>query len=204
LSQAREDARGMRHRRRTCSEEGRSRVPTWGKNRLTMMGEEDGEDGLRRPQSTAEGRAAGVAEPLAPSPRWRAGDGEPKATHVPLWVAPGEPGGHPRARSPPGSKIGLQCSERGRPGYFENFRLPSPSSLYNFSTPGGNLEPGIWNPAPMAGAQFTYGGFQIWNPAPMAGSKFGTRVPNLEPGSYGGFHIWNPAPMAGAIFGIWP
>ena len=117
MSQAREDARGMRHRRRTCSEEGRRRVPTWERNRGTTMGEEDGEDGLRRPQSTAEGGASGGAEPWAPSPRWRAGDGEPKATHVPLWVAPGEPGGHPRARSPPGSKIGLQCSERGRSGY---------------------------------------------------------------------------------------
>jgi hypothetical protein len=28
----------------------------------------------------------------------------------------GAPGGHPRPRSPPGSKIGLQCSERGRSG----------------------------------------------------------------------------------------
>ena len=139
-SQAREDARGMRHRRRTCSEEGRRRVPTWGKNRLTMMGEEDGEDGLRRPQSTAEGRAAGVAEPLAPSPRWGAGDGEPKATHVPLWVAPGEPGGHPRARSPPGSKIGLQCSERGGPGTLGH----SPSAIGHGPCPMaiGHVEPG--------------------------------------------------------------
>ena len=41
---------------------------------------------------------------------------EPKVSHVSLWVAPGRAGGHPRPRSPPGSKIGLQCSERGRSG----------------------------------------------------------------------------------------
>ena len=85
--------------------------------RPPMQGEKDGEDALRRPQSTAEGGASGGAEPWAPSPRWRARDGEPKANHVSLWVAPGTPGRHPRPRSPPGSKIGLQCSERGRSGY---------------------------------------------------------------------------------------
>ena len=56
-----------------------------------LLGEKDGEDALRRPQSTAEGGASGGAEPWAP-------------------------GWHPRPRSPPGSKIGLQCSERGRSG----------------------------------------------------------------------------------------
>ena len=65
-----------------------------------MMGEEDGEDGLRRPQSTAEGGASGGAEPWAPSPRWRARNGEPKASHVSLWVAPGTPGGAPEAAVP--------------------------------------------------------------------------------------------------------
>ena len=56
-----------------------------------LVGEKDGEDALRRPQSTAEGGASGGAEPWAP-------------------------GWHPRPWSPPGSKIVLQCSERGMSG----------------------------------------------------------------------------------------
>ena len=50
-----------------------------------LLGEKDGEDALRRPESTAEGGASGGAEPWAPG-----------------WPS--------RPRSPPGSKIVLQCS----------------------------------------------------------------------------------------------
>ena len=81
----------MCYRSRTRPQDGGRRVPTRGKKRLTTQGEKEGEDALRRPQSTAEGGASGGAEPLAP-------------------------GWHPRPRSPPGSKIVLQCSERGRSG----------------------------------------------------------------------------------------
>ena len=56
-----------------------------------LLGEKDGEDALRRPESTAEGGAFGGAEPWAPG-----------------WPS--------RPRSPPGSKVVLQCSERGRSG----------------------------------------------------------------------------------------
>ena len=37
--------------------------PHEGKKQLTMLGEKDGEDALRRPQSTAEGGASGGAGP---------------------------------------------------------------------------------------------------------------------------------------------
>ena len=50
--------------------------------RPPMQGEKDGEDALRRPQSTAEGGASGGAEPWAPSPRWRARNGEPMANRL--------------------------------------------------------------------------------------------------------------------------
>ena len=57
-----------------------------------LLGEKDGEDALRRPESTGGcirgGGAVGPRVALEPS----------------------------RPRSPPGSKIVLQCSERGRSG----------------------------------------------------------------------------------------
>ena len=56
----------MCYRRRTRPQDGRRRVPTRGKNRLTMLGEKDGEDARRRPQSTTGEDASGGAEPWAP------------------------------------------------------------------------------------------------------------------------------------------
>ena len=56
-------AEEMCYRRRTRPEDGGRRVPTRGKKRLTTQGEKEGEDALRRPQSTAEGGASGGAGP---------------------------------------------------------------------------------------------------------------------------------------------
>ena len=56
-------AEEMCYRRRTRHQDGGRRVPTRGKKRLTTQGEKDGEDALRRPQSTAEGGASGGAGP---------------------------------------------------------------------------------------------------------------------------------------------
>ena len=45
-----------------------------------MLGEKDGEDALRRPQSTAEGGASGGAEPWAPGGHPGGTRGAPEAT----------------------------------------------------------------------------------------------------------------------------
>ena len=55
-------AEEMCYRRRTRHQDGGRRVPTRGKKRLTTQGEKDGEDDLRRPQSTAKGGASGGAD----------------------------------------------------------------------------------------------------------------------------------------------
>ena len=168
-------AEEMCHRRRTRPQDGRRRVPTRGKKWFTMLGEEDGEDALRRAQSTAEGGASGCAEPWAPSPRWRAGDGEPKATHVPLWVAPGEPGGGTQGHGPHQGAKSAYNAPRGRgPGTLKIFAAPPPRAYIILVHRGGwNLEPVIRARVP------------IWNPSLEAGSKCGTRllwrVPHVEP-----------------------
>ena len=59
-------AEEMCYRRRTRPQDGGRRVPTTGKKRLTTQGEKDGEDDLRRPQSTAKGGASGGAGPWTP------------------------------------------------------------------------------------------------------------------------------------------
>ena len=62
--------------------------PHGGKNRLTMLGDKDGEDALRRPQSKAGGDAAGGAEPWAPGgpPGGTRGHG-PREVRVPPAIA---------------------------------------------------------------------------------------------------------------------
>ena len=77
-----------------CAREGRrvpkteGGVPTGGKNRLTMLGDKDGEDALQRPQSKAGGDAAGGAEPWAPGgpPGGTRGHG-PREVRVPPAIA---------------------------------------------------------------------------------------------------------------------
>ena len=54
-------AEEMCHRRRTRPQDGRRRAPHEGKKsayNAGLLGEKDGEDALRRPQSTAEGGAS--------------------------------------------------------------------------------------------------------------------------------------------------
>ena len=81
-------AEEMCYRRTTRPEDGRRRVPTGEKNRLTMLGDKDGEDALRRPQSKAGGDAAGGAEPWAPGgpPGGTRGHG-PREVRVPPAIA---------------------------------------------------------------------------------------------------------------------
>ena len=135
-------AEEMCYRRRTRPQDGGRRVPTRGKKRLTRQGEKDGEDALRRPQSTAEGGASGGAEPWAPSPRWRARNGEPKANRLTMcpcgWHQehPGGTRGHgPRQ----GAKSAYNAPRGGGPGTLGH----SPSAIGHGPWPMaiGHVEP---------------------------------------------------------------
>ncbi len=102
-------AEEMCYRRRTRPQDGGRRVPTREKIGLQCWGKRTGKTPCDDPRAPPRG-----VHPGARGRRRR--NREPKVSHVSLWVAPGRAGGHPRPRSPPGSRIGLRCSERGRSG----------------------------------------------------------------------------------------
>ena len=83
-------------RRRTRPQDGRRRVPTREKNRLTMLG-----CWAKRTEKTPYDDPRAPPRGVHPGARGRRRrNREPKVSHVSLWVAPGRAGGHPRPRSP--------------------------------------------------------------------------------------------------------